>query len=98
MDERLMQVVRLSDSLMRSNRRAAGSSLHTRPFGLTPLGPRLGLVQWVDHTIPIFQVCLISLFPLGGLVSVLKSAMFDISKRGGKEVFRLDPAHLCEHL
>ena len=56
MDERLMQVVRLSDSLMRSDAAAAAASLHTRPFGMTPLGPRLGLVQWVDHTVPIFQV------------------------------------------
>ena len=60
MDERLMQLVRLSDSLMRGDRGASGRSLHARPFGMTPLGPRLGLVQWVEHSVPIFQVrCLL---------------------------------------
>ena len=41
-DQRLMQMVRLADSLMQADRRA--------------LGPRMGLVQWVEHTLPIFQV------------------------------------------
>lgn len=51
-----MQVVRLSDSLVRGDRSASGRSLHARSFGMTPLGPRLGLVQWVENTVPIFQV------------------------------------------
>ena len=54
-DQRLMQMVRLADSLMQADRRAAGKELHTRPFGMTPLGPRMGLVQWVEHTLPIFE-------------------------------------------
>ena len=56
MDERLMQLVRLADTLMGAEAETARRELHARSFSMTPLGPRLGLVQWVDHTIPLFQV------------------------------------------
>ena len=55
MDERLMQMVRLSDALMAADAATARRELHARSYSMTPLGARLGLVQWVDHTIPLFQ-------------------------------------------
>ena len=55
MDERLMQVVRLADALMGADAATASRDLHARSFAMTPLGPRLGLVQWVEHTMPLFQ-------------------------------------------
>lgn len=55
MDERLMQMVRLSDALIGADAATARRELHARSYSMTPLGPRLGLVQWVDHTIPLFQ-------------------------------------------
>ena len=58
MDERLMQVVRLADALMGADAAAAARGLHARSFAMTPLGPRLGLVQWVENTMPLFQASL----------------------------------------
>ena len=56
MDERLMQMMRLSDALMGADAATARRELHARTYSMTPLGARLGLVQWVGHTIPLFQV------------------------------------------
>ena len=64
MDERLMQMVRLSDALMGADAATARRELHARSYSMTPLGPRLGLVQWVDHTIPLFQARMLLTVPV----------------------------------
>lgn len=56
MDERLMQVLRTANSTLAAAPEAAHRSLHAMPFAITPLGPRLGLLQWVEGTMPLFQV------------------------------------------
>lgn len=57
MDERLMQFLRATNEVL-STAKPAGRSrrLAVTPFAITPLGPRLGLVQWVPNTVPLFQV------------------------------------------
>ncbi len=59
MDERLMQVLRAANGMLAAAPAAARQRLAVRPFAITPLGPRLGLLQWVDDTVPLFHVRLI---------------------------------------
>ncbi len=56
MDERLMQVLRAANGMLAAAPAAARRRLAVRPFAITPLGPRLGLLQWVDDTVPLFHV------------------------------------------
>lgn len=56
MDERLMQVLRAANAVLAAAPAAAWQSLAATPFAITPLGPRLGLLQWVGGTVPLFQV------------------------------------------
>ncbi len=56
MDERLMQVLRAANGALAIAPSAAVRRLAVTPFAIAPLGPRLGLVQWVLDTLPLFQV------------------------------------------
>jgi serine/threonine-protein kinase SMG1 len=56
MDERLMQVLRAANGVLAAAHAAARQSLAATPFAIMPLGPRLGLLQWVGGTVPLFQV------------------------------------------
>lgn len=56
MDERLMQVLIAANGALASAPSAAVRRLAVMPFAIAPLGPRLGLVQWVPDTLPLFQV------------------------------------------
>lgn len=54
MDERLMQFIRVCNALMRSDRDCATRGLAARHFSVLALGSRMGLIQWVDGTTPLF--------------------------------------------
>jgi PI-3-kinase-related kinase SMG-1 len=56
MDERLMQIVRVSNRLMAADRPAAGLGLAMRHYSVTPLGDRVGLIQWVENTASLFSL------------------------------------------
>ena len=54
LDERLMQLLRYSNAVLRGSRVSVFRQLHVRTFGVTPLGPRTGLIEWVEHSVPLF--------------------------------------------
>ena len=54
LDERLMQLLRCSNAVLRGCSVSASRQLHARTFGVIPLGPRTGLIEWVEHTVPLF--------------------------------------------
>ncbi len=54
LDERLMQALACANGLLRACPAAAHRRLHARTFAVVPLGPRTGLIQWVEHTGSLF--------------------------------------------
>ncbi|KAK9805272.1 hypothetical protein WJX72_010214 [[Myrmecia] bisecta] len=56
MDERLMQFLRVANSILRTDPASQLRALHARHFTVTPLGPRTGLIQWLDNTVPLYGV------------------------------------------
>ena len=56
LDERLMQVVTHFSSPLQSDPSTARRQLFPKPLSITPLGPSMGLIQWVDHTMPLYGV------------------------------------------
>lgn len=52
LDERIMQLLRITNTLF------SGSSDHYRAhhYPVIPLGPRSGLISWVDGVVPIFML------------------------------------------
>lgn len=54
LDERLMQVVGNFASMLQSDPSTARRQLLPKPLSITPLGPSMGLIQWVDHTMPLY--------------------------------------------
>ena len=56
MDERLMQFLHISNLLQADGGAAAmPAGLRARVFSVTALGPRTGLLQWVDGTAPLYE-------------------------------------------
>ena len=56
LDERLMQLVRTLSVTLRSDPDTARRQLLPCPLSVTPLGASMGLIQWVDHTMPLYGV------------------------------------------
>ncbi|KAL0054989.1 hypothetical protein WJX82_005498 [Trebouxia sp. C0006] len=56
LDERLMQLVRTFSGTLRSDPDTARRQLLPCPLSVTPLGASMGLIQWVDHTMPLYGV------------------------------------------
>ncbi|BDA50909.1 probable serine/threonine-protein kinase SMG1 at C-terminar half [Coccomyxa sp. Obi] len=54
LDERLMQLLRFSNAVLRGSEVSVLRQLQVRTFGVTPLGPRTGLIEWVEHSVPLF--------------------------------------------
>lgn len=44
------------NSLLRTDPSASSLHLHARHYSVTPLGPRVGLIQWVPNTVSVFGV------------------------------------------
>lgn len=51
-----MQILRVSNSLMRHDPTLAQLGCAARHYSVTPLGERVGLIQWVEHTTSLFSL------------------------------------------
>ncbi|XP_077980517.1 serine/threonine-protein kinase SMG1-like [Glandiceps talaboti] len=55
LDERIMQFLTIVNNMFaKANKRHEVSLYHARHYSVTPLGPRSGLIQWVDGATPLF--------------------------------------------
>ncbi|XP_070580922.1 serine/threonine-protein kinase SMG1-like [Ptychodera flava] len=55
LDERIMQFLTIVNNMFaRANKRHEVPLYHARHYSVTPLGPRSGLIQWVDGATPLF--------------------------------------------
>lgn len=57
LDERIMQFLSIANTMMAQNTDPAGHNLYrARHYSVIPLGPRSGLISWVDGTTPVFAL------------------------------------------
>ena len=50
LDERIMQFLSIANTLMKK------SGFNARHYSVVPLGPRSGLIQWVEGAVPMFSL------------------------------------------
>ena len=51
-----MQLIKTFSVTLASDADSARRQLSPCPLSVTPLGPNVGLIQWVDHTMPLYGV------------------------------------------
>ena len=66
LDERIMQLLRVSNQLLSRQSPQArqlgvavqtgAQGLHARHYGVVPLGPRSGLIEWVNGAVSLFSL------------------------------------------
>lgn len=57
LDERIMQFLSIANTMMAHNADLTGHNLYrARHYSVIPLGPRSGLISWVDGTTPVFAL------------------------------------------
>nr|NVI76415.1 no-on-and-no-off transient C [Cucujiformia] len=57
LDERIMQFLSIANTMMAQNADPTGQNLYrARHYSVIPLGPRSGLINWVDGTTPVFSL------------------------------------------
>nr|NVI76420.1 no-on-and-no-off transient C [Cucujiformia] len=57
LDERIMQFLSIANTMMAQNADPTGSNFYrARHYSVIPLGPRSGLISWVDGTTPVFAL------------------------------------------
>ncbi|KYB28836.1 serine/threonine-protein kinase SMG1 [Tribolium castaneum] len=57
LDERIMQFLSIANTMMAHNADLTGQNLYrARHYSVIPLGPRSGLISWVDGTTPVFAL------------------------------------------
>ncbi|EKX55373.1 hypothetical protein GUITHDRAFT_51733, partial [Guillardia theta CCMP2712] len=56
LDERMMQFLSIVNHFMRQDRASHARCLRARHYAVIPVGPRSGLIQWADGTIPLFGI------------------------------------------
>nr|NVI76419.1 no-on-and-no-off transient C [Cucujiformia] len=57
LDERIMQFLSIANTMMAQNADSAGHNLYrARHYSVIPLGPRSGLISWVEGTTPVFAL------------------------------------------
>ncbi|XP_067130817.1 serine/threonine-protein kinase SMG1 [Centruroides vittatus] len=54
LDERIMQFLSIVNNMFMKNKRQGKIVYQARHYSVTPLGPRSGLIQWVDGATPLF--------------------------------------------
>ncbi|XP_033630103.1 serine/threonine-protein kinase SMG1-like [Asterias rubens] len=54
LDERIMQFLSIVNTMFARNKRQEASLYHACHYSVTPLGPRSGLIQWVDGATALF--------------------------------------------
>ena len=56
LDERLMQMLRSANTALQADELSAYRALHVCTFAVVPLGPKTGLIEWVDLSAPLFGI------------------------------------------
>ena len=56
LEERLLQMTLLISGVLQHDPQVQARRLSIRRFAVTPLGPRVGLIEWVENTRPLFQI------------------------------------------
>ena len=56
LDERLMQLVRAFSATLSADPDTTRRQLLPCPLTVVPVGSSMGLIQWVDHTMPLYGV------------------------------------------
>ncbi|KAJ8935611.1 hypothetical protein NQ318_017349 [Aromia moschata] len=57
LDERIMQFLSIANTMMAQNTDPTGHNFYrARHYSVIPLGPRSGLISWVDGTTPVFAL------------------------------------------
>ena len=56
LDERIMQFLSITNTMMAQNTACSDNLYRARHYSVIPLGPRSGLISWVDGTTPIFAL------------------------------------------
>lgn len=57
LDERIMQFLNIANTMMAQNVDPTGQNLYrARHYSVIPLGPRSGLINWVEGTTPVFSL------------------------------------------
>ena len=51
-----MQMLQSANAALQADEPAAYRNLHARTFAVIPLGPKTGLIEWVEHSMPLFGV------------------------------------------
>lgn len=54
LDERIMQMLNVTNSILCQNSFQIG--FKARHYAVTPLGHKSGLIEWVDHTLPMYEI------------------------------------------
>ncbi|XP_054706809.1 serine/threonine-protein kinase SMG1-like [Uloborus diversus] len=54
LDERIMQFLSIVNNMFSKKNRHGKEVFYARHYSVTPLGPRSGLIQWVDGATPLF--------------------------------------------
>lgn len=57
LDERIMQFLSIANTMMARNADPSSNNMYrARHYSVIPLGPRSGLISWVDGTMPLFAL------------------------------------------
>ncbi|CAH1794898.1 unnamed protein product [Owenia fusiformis] len=56
LDERIMQFLSIVNNMFAKSNKGDKMLYHARHYSVTPLGPRSGLIQWVDGATPLFSL------------------------------------------
>jgi len=51
-----MQFLTIANTMLSGNAAGGRGEYRARHYSVTPLGPRSGLISWVDHVIPLFTL------------------------------------------
>jgi PI-3-kinase-related kinase SMG-1 len=54
LDERIMQFLSIANTMMQRSSSPTESMYRARHYSVIPLGPRSGLISWVDGVTPLF--------------------------------------------
>ncbi|GMR53337.1 hypothetical protein PMAYCL1PPCAC_23532 [Pristionchus mayeri] len=55
LDERVMQLLRMSNVMMKKMGKRDAPQYTAKTYAVTPLGPLMGLIQWVNGAIPLYS-------------------------------------------
>lgn len=51
-----MQMLQSANAGLQADEVSAYRDLHARTFAVIPLGPTTGLIEWVEHSTPLFAI------------------------------------------